>query len=117
MLTLDRRASVEKQYRSSHAGTRGKKRRVGERLKRSVSVSGSTNSHLLVSGQHRQQHGAIESLAFEINTVVQAQEEVLDMLKRKSGLFRGLGDRFKSVIRGTDGEYDLVRDTIPLGSV
>lgn len=81
------------------------------RLKRSVSVSGSNklaNSHL-ISGAEKQQSGAIESLAYEIDTVVQEQEEVLVLLRRRSGLFRGLGDRFKSAIRGTDGEHDLVR--------
>lgn len=109
MMTMDRRSAVEQQYRGSGGGTGGKKRRVGMRLKRSASVSGSkfANSHL-VSGENQQQSGAIDSLAQEISTVVQEQKKVLGLLRRKNGLFRGLGDRFKSVIRGTDGEHDLV---------
>lgn len=110
MITMDRRAAVEQHYRSSGGDMGGKKRRVGVRLKRSASTaSGSQliNSHL-VSGEEQQESGAIVSLAYEINAVVQEQEEVLGQLKRKTGLFRGLGDRFKSAIRGTDGEQDLV---------
>lgn len=103
---------MEQQYRGSVGGVGGKKRRVGVRLKRSQSVSGTkpTNSHLVSGEEQRQQQiGAIESLAYEIDTVVQEQEDVLGLLRRKSGLFRGLGDRFKTAIRGADGEHDLVR--------
>lgn len=109
MITMDRRSAVKQQYRSSGGGVGDKKRRVGVRLKRSASVSGSklTDSHL-VSGEEQQQSGAIDSLAHEISAVVRDQEEVISLLRRKSSLFRGLGDRFKSVIRRTDGEYDTV---------
>lgn len=109
---MDRRSAVEQQYRSSGTVVGGKKRRVGVRLKRSTTVSeGKFASSHLVSGEEQQPSGAIKSLAYEIDTVAQEQEEVLGLLRRKSGLFRGLGGRFKSVIRGTGGEHHhLVRD-------
>ena len=50
----------------------------------------------------------LESLQREINTVVQQQEEVVAMLKRRGGLFRGLSNRLKSAIRG--GEHEVVRE-------
>eukprot|EP00903_Cladosiphon_okamuranus_P012652 g11835.t1 len=104
---MNRRAAVEQQHRTNVGGDGvGKKRRVGVRLKRSQSVSGIK----LVGGEEKQQpqqSGAIESLAYEIDSVVKEQEHVLGLLRRKSGLFRGLGNRFKTAIRGMDGEHDL----------
>lgn len=106
---MDRTSALEQQYQDSGGGIGGKNRRESVRLiKRSATMSESkpTNSRFVGSEDNKQQDGAIRALANEISTVVQEQEEVLGSLKRKSGLFPGLGGRFKSVIRGTDVEHD-----------
>ncbi|CAM9871105.1 unnamed protein product, partial [Pylaiella littoralis] len=50
--------------------------------------------------------GVIDSLQAEIDAVVQEQNEVASRLKLTGGAFKGLGDRFKSVIFGEIGEHE-----------
>lgn len=107
---MDHRSAVERQHRSGSidisrekAGLR-RSNSLSVRLTRSLAQPNHATSVLGATSNSQQ----LESLQQEINTVVQQQEEVLVMLKRRGGLFRGLTDRLKSAIRG--GEQEAVRD-------
>lgn len=108
---MDHRSAVEYQHRSGSIDVSREKQELRRsnslsvRLTRSIEHPNPAPSSGMGASSNSQQ---LESLQREINTVVQQQEEVLAMLKRRGGLFRGLGDRLKSAIRG--GEQEAVRD-------